>query len=264
MDKGLKARWSHKHLIPPAAVVGGLQVGLSPLVDTELFESRECVFPSGHPWELSRGPELCKSHPALTRGTVTIQCPGSVEQLILGHVSLCVLKDPIPATLKAWEEGRGHSSGCPRGLWRKDLNSVYIMDNLNPSAIADNPYWALTTHPPSSPAGQELMYPYFTVRTVQLGSPPQTPQNRSESFFLKSRIPWPTRGNPSTDSSHIRRDMGEGNRERWTLSLGVWIGGGAHLSSWNKPPLCSICISSIQSFFFLLDSTLFQKGFEEA
>ena len=28
MDKGLKARCSRKHLIPPAAVVGGLQAGL--------------------------------------------------------------------------------------------------------------------------------------------------------------------------------------------------------------------------------------------
>lgn len=156
---------------------------------------------------------------------------------------------PLPSKPERKGEGT-HSSGCPHGLWCKDLNSVYIMDNLNPSAIADNPYWALTTHPPSSPAGQELMYPYFTVRTVQLGSPPQMPQNRSESFFLKGRIPRPTRGNPSTDSSHICRDMGEGNRECWTLSLGIWMGGGTHLSSWNKPLLCSICISSIQSFFF--------------
>ena len=45
--------WRHRRLILPAAAAGGLQIwwfaDRSPLVDTGLFESRDCVFPSGYP-----------------------------------------------------------------------------------------------------------------------------------------------------------------------------------------------------------------------
>lgn len=84
-----------------------------PLVDTELFESRNYVFIFVCPWGLSREPDLCKPLPALTRGVITSQYLGSVEQLILG---LCVLKGSTPTlSLKPEREGEGAAQAVPMG-----------------------------------------------------------------------------------------------------------------------------------------------------